>query len=108
MPDAGDQTSERAQRRAARAVVARYHEEQLLLLLGRVRKGFARMDAGEIDAFELDELIHRYQRSAQKLWWFCGQTGSGWLTAARTLEYLRESGEPAPDWWQAGEPRRRR
>jgi hypothetical protein len=41
----------------------RYHEQQLGLLLEGVREGFARMDAGEIDAFELDELIHRYQRS---------------------------------------------
>jgi hypothetical protein len=106
--DGADQTSERAQRRAARQVVAAYHEEQLLLLLERVREGFARMDAGEIDAFDLDELIHRYKRSAQKLWSFCGQTGSDWLTTARTLEYWREHGEPAPDWWAAGEPRRRR
>ncbi len=108
MPEEGDQTSERAQRRAARQVVARYHEDQLLLLLERVREGFTRMDAGEIDAFDLDELIHRYKRSAQKLWSFCGQTGSQWLTTARTLEYWRERGEAAPDWWAAGEPRHHR
>jgi hypothetical protein len=108
VPDGGDQTSEHAQRRAARELIGRYHEEQLGLLLGRVREGFVRMDAGEIDAFELDDLIHRYKRSAQKLWSFCGQSGSDWLTAARTLEYLRERGEAAPDWWEAGEPRRRR
>ena len=57
MLDGSDQTSERAQRRAAREVIGRYHEEQLGLLLERVREGFARMDAGEIDAFELDDLI---------------------------------------------------
>jgi hypothetical protein len=90
VPEEADQTGERAQRRAARQVVGQYHEEQLLLLLERVRDGFTRMDAGEIDAFELDELIHRYKRSAQKLWSFCGQTGSQTLTTARTLEYWRE------------------
>lgn len=89
-------------------MIAGYHEEQLRLLLERVRDGFERFDAGEIDAFALDELIHRYQRSARELWKFCGQSGSGWLTAARTLEYLREHGEELPDWWAAGEPRRRR
>lgn len=108
MPDRGDQASEREQRRAARKVTASYHEEQLRLLLERVREGFVRMDAGEIDAFELDELIHRYKRSAQKLWSFCGQTGAQWLTAARTLEYWREHGQAAADWWAAGEPRSRR
>jgi hypothetical protein len=99
---------ERAQRRAARETIGRYHEEQLRLLLERLREGFARLDAGEIDAFELDELIHRYKRSSRELWKFCGQSGSGWLTAARTLEYLREQGEELPDWWAAGEPRARR
>lgn len=98
---------ERAQRRAARETIARYHEEQLLLLLERVRDGFARLDAGEIDAFDLDDLIHRYKRSARELWKFCGQTGSDVLSAARTLEYWREQGEEPADWWEAGEPRRR-
>jgi hypothetical protein len=102
------QSGERAQRRAARETIAKYHEEQLLLLLGRVRDGFARLDAGEIDAFDLDDLIHRYQRSARELWKFCGQSGSGWLLAARTLEFLRDQGEDPPDWWAAGELRRRR
>ena len=108
MPDGGDRTSEREQRRAAREVIARYHAEQLRLLLERVREGFGQMDAGGIDPFELDDLIHRYKRSAQKLWSFCGQTGSQWLTAARTLEYWREHGEAAPDWWAASEPHLRR
>ena len=72
-----------------------------------VRDGFERLDAGEIDAFKLDELINRYKRSARELWKFCGQTGSGWVRAVRTLEFWREQGEELPDWWEAGEPRRR-
>jgi hypothetical protein len=46
--DSGDQrdVSGRAQRRAARQTIAAYHEEQLGLLLERVRAGFARSDAG--------------------------------------------------------------
>src|SRR5271166_7172993 len=70
--------AERAGRQKARALIADYHEQQLLALLEHVRGGFTRLDCGEIDAFELDELIHRYKRSARELWKFCGQTGSDW------------------------------
>jgi uncharacterized protein YbgA (DUF1722 family) len=98
-----DQRSERAERRPARQRIGAYHEQQLLLLLDHVRQGFARLDAGEIDAFELDDLIHRYKRSTRELWKFCGQSGSGVLVAARTMEYLEERGEALPDWWAAGE-----
>lgn len=100
-------TSDRAKRRAARQTIGAYHEAQLRLLLDRVRDGFGRLDAGEIDAFELDEQIHRYQRSARELWNFCGQTGSDWIRGVRMLDFWQEQGE-LPDWWEAGEPRRRR
>ena len=99
---------DKAERRAARDAIASYHEQQLRELLEHVRAGFAQLDAGEIDAFDLDELIHRYKRSARELWKFCGQTGSQVASAWRTLEYWREHGEQPPDWWQAGEPRRQR
>ena len=101
-----DLAGERARRRVARETMAAYHEEQLLLLLERVRDGFRRLDAGEIDAFELDDLIHRYKRSARELWKLCSSSGSGWERAAGNLKYLREQGEELPDWWAAGEPRR--
>jgi hypothetical protein len=99
-------TGERARRRAARELIGAYHEEQLRGLLEHVRDGFTRLDGGEIDAFALDELIHRYKRSARELWKFCGSSGSGWERAARTLAFLRGNGEE-PDWWSAGESHRR-
>lgn len=102
-----EQVGKKARRRAAGKTIAAYHEQQLGLLLEHVREGFARMDAGEIDSFELDELIHRYKRSARELWTFCGQTGSDWVRAVGILEMLGEQGEEPPDWWAAGEPRRR-
>jgi hypothetical protein len=105
--DSDARTSERSRRRAARELIGTYHEEQLRALLEHVREGFERLDAGEIDPFELDDLIHHYKRSARQLWMFCGSTGSQWERAARTLEYLRDSDEE-PDWWQAGAPRDRR
>jgi hypothetical protein len=100
-------SEERARRREARALIGAYHEEQLLGELEHVRDGFALLDAREIDAFELDDLIHRYKRAARELWKFCGQSGAAWERAAGMLAWLREVGEE-PDWWQASEPRQRR
>jgi hypothetical protein len=97
----GDRAGERARRRAARKIIAAYHDKQLRGLLERVRDGFVRLDAGEIDAFDLDDLIHHYKCSARELWKFCGSSGSEWERAASTLAYWREQGDE-PDWWQAG------
>jgi hypothetical protein len=105
-PDESSRREERTRRRKARELIGAYHEQQLLTLLEHVRDGFARLDAGEIDAFELDDLIHRYKRSARELWKFCGQSGAAWERAVSMLALLREEGDE-PDWWQAGEPRRR-
>jgi hypothetical protein len=95
--------SEKARRRAAGELVGDHHERELRALLEHVRDGFARLDAGELDAFELDDLIHRYTRSAHELWKFCSLGES----AAWAIENARERGEEI-DWWAAGEPRRRR
>ena len=110
MTGAGDEPfrrAEKAERRAARELIATYHQTQLRALLDHVRAGFVQFDAGEIDEFELDGLIHHYKRSAAELWKFCGSTGGQWLQAARTLSYLHERGEE-PDWWDAGASRRDR
>jgi hypothetical protein len=97
----------KAERRAARAAVATYHETELGMLIERVRDGIARYDAGAINAFELDDLIHCYKRATQKLWSFCTGSGGQVEMAARTLEWLREQGE-LPDWWDEAAPRRSR
>lgn len=94
----------KAERRAARQAVGAYHEEELGKLFEHVRDGLAGYDAGEIDAFDLDDLIHHYKRAAQKLWSFC--TGSAEQVAGM-LAWMREQGEET-DWWKVGEPRRRR
>jgi PAS domain-containing protein len=106
-PTSRGRENERARRREARELVAAYHDEQLRALLERVRDGFARLDAGEIDAFDLDDLIHHYKRAARELWKFCGSSGSEWERAARSLAFWREQGEE-PEWWEAGAPRHRR
>jgi hypothetical protein len=96
----------KAQRRADREAVGGYHEAQLAKLLERVRDGFARWDAEEIDAFELDELIHHYKRAAQKLWSACVGGGAHAERMARLLEWQAAEGEET-DWWEVGAPRRR-
>jgi hypothetical protein len=97
----------KAERLADRTLVATYHEARLADLLERVRHGSDRSEAGEIDAFELDEVIHHYKRAARELWKRCAVSGSQVSFVARTLERWQAEGE-MPDWWEAGAARRRR
>ena len=96
----------KAQRRADREAVGAYHEAQLAKLLERVRDGFERYDAGTIDAFELDDVIHHYKRAAQKLWSTCVGGGAQAERMARALEWQAARGEET-DWWDLAAPRRR-
>jgi len=103
----GQSGPSKAERGAARAAVGAYHEGELARLLEYVREGLERYDAGEIDAFEFDELIHHYKRATQKLWSFCVGGGAHVYSTARTLEWLREQGE-LPNWWEQATSRRAR
>jgi hypothetical protein len=94
----GPPRSSKAERRAARDKVTAYHEAQLAKLLANVRAGFDAYEAGRIDAFELDDVIHHYQRAAKKLYNFCVGSGGQVEVTARTLEWL-ESERNEPDWW---------
>ena len=102
---AGDREADKAARQAARELIAAYHQAELRALLERVRTGFDQLDAGTIDEFELDDLIHHYKRAANELWKFCGSSGGQWLQAASALAYRQEQGDE-PDWWTIGAPRR--
>lgn len=98
----------KAERQADVALVVSYHEARLAELLERVRAGFDLYDSGELDAFELDELIHRYKKAARELWKFCGDiTGRNAHFIARTLEEMQKR-EETVDWWERGNPERRR
>jgi hypothetical protein len=96
--DAQGVSGDKAKRRQAQVVVGEYHQQQLRILLEHVRDGFAHLDAGAIDEFELDDLIHRYKRAAKHLWLFCGSTGAHMLHAAGAIEAMRARGEDR-DWW---------
>jgi hypothetical protein len=95
----------KADRRRSHELINTYHQEQLRLLLERVRDGFAQLDAGVIDEFDLDEIVHHYKKAAAELWKFCGSSGGQWEHAAHALGYLRQRGEE-PDWWDRVASRR--
>ncbi len=75
-------------------------------LIDHVREALRCYDAGEINPFEFDEVVHRYKRSVRELWKFCVGSGSDILRASRMLDYWAAEGE-LPDWWEAGAPRER-
>ncbi len=85
-------------------MITSYHEAQLGKLLEHVERGFERYRAGEINAFELDDLIHHYKRAARELWKFCGDLrGSAARSTARALRQMAEAAEEI-DWWTRGQP----
>ena len=90
----------KSDRRAAREAVATYHEARLAELLLRVGEGVDRFRAGELDAFDTDQIIFQYSRAAKELWKFCNL--SNVLSTSRLVD------ESAPvDWWEQGAPKRR-
>lgn len=91
---------DKAERRAARGRIAAYHEEQLARLVEHVADAVDRHRAGELDAFDVDEVIFQYSRAAKELWKFCNLTDVA--IAARVL-----ADDPPTDWWERGKPRRR-
>ena len=99
----------KAERKAARGTaqerVGRYHEQELGLLVDRLREALRRLDAGEIDVFELDDVVHHYKRAAQKLWSYCVGRGNP-ESMARALEWAEEH-DDRPDWWALAAPRQR-
>ena len=92
--------SSKSERRAARETVVKYHEARLADLVQRVGTAVDRFRTGDIDAFEVDQIVFQYSRAAKELWKFC-HLGDVELAA-------RSIGDDSPiDWWERGEPRRR-
>jgi hypothetical protein len=93
----------KAERRAARELVATYHETCLGELVARVADAIDRYRAGELDAFEADQVIHRYHQAARKLWSYCQVSGANVQVTAYAIAHMRERDEMI-DWWQAAAP----
>ena len=91
----------KAERLAARAVVAAYYEARLADLIEHVADEVDRYRAGEVDSYAVDETIHHYHRAGQELWKFCwsGGIGANIEIVARTLEQLADDGEIV-NWWE--------
>jgi hypothetical protein len=87
-------------RQAAREAVAKYHEIQLAALVERVGSAIDRFRDGQMDAFDVDQVLFHYSRAAKELWKFCN-LGDTELAA----NIMRE--RPAVDWWQRGAPMKR-
>ncbi|MBF6302672.1 hypothetical protein IU459_34835 [Nocardia amamiensis] len=98
MTNSGEGTP-KARRRAAREVVAAYHEARLVELIGHVEQALGGFRAGELDAFEVDAVIHRYHRAAQRLWTFCEQSGAQVESTAALIGRMTGEGKTL-DWWQ--------
>ena len=93
--------SSKSERRAARSVVADYHNAQLGDLVNRVGDAIDRYRAGGLDAFEVDRVLFQYSRAAKELWIFCNH-----LPVEVAAAMIRE--QPPSDWWERGAPRERR
>ena len=80
--------------------MVKYHENQLAALQERVGAALDRFRAGELDAFEVDQVLFQYSRAAKELWKFCN---FGEPELAKDL--VRK--HPVIDWWERGAPRQR-
>jgi hypothetical protein len=93
--------SGKSERRAARSVVADYHHAQLGELLARVGEAVDRYyRAGELDAFDVDQVLFQYFRAAKELWKFCN-----FVQVEVAAAMIRE--QPPRDWWERAAPRKR-
>ena len=91
--------STKSERQAAREVVAAYHEVRLAELIRHVGEAVDRFRAGELDAFETDQVVFQYSRAAKELWKFCNLTDV--VVTAEVID------ERAPvDWWKRGARKR--
>ena len=80
-------------------MVADYHRGQLGGLVARVGEAVDRYRAGELDAFDVDQVLFQYSRAAKELWKFCNS-----LQVEVAAAMIRD--QPPGDWWERGAPRR--
>ena len=93
--------SQKSDRRQAPEAVAAYHEATLAELLSHVAEAIDRFRSGELEAFDVDDVLFQYSRAAKELWKFCN-IGNVQVT----VDHLHEG--PPIDWWERGAPKRAR
>jgi len=90
----------KSERQAARDLVASYHEAQQADLVARVGEAIDRYRAGELNAFDVDQVLFQYSRAAKELWKFCNLASVD-VAAAMIPD------DPAINWWEVGAPKSR-
>jgi hypothetical protein len=90
----------KSDRQAAREAVAAFHEAQLTGLVQHVGAAVDRFRTGQMDAFEVDQVLFQYARAAKELWKFCN-LGDPELIAGLVRD------RPSVDWWELGAPKER-
>ena len=70
-----------------------YHEAKLAELLAHVAEAIDRFRSGELEVFDVDEVLFQYSRAAKELWKFCN-IGNVQVTAGQLHE------GPPIDWWE--------
>ena len=101
--------STKAGRHAARDRASACHQEQPAELLSHVTAAIDRYRAAEIDAYAMEETIHRYHRAAAGLWKFCFARGGG--SHAEHIAGLPDgmpAGAETIDWREHATPQPRR
>lgn len=96
----------KAERRAVRQRIGAYHAAELAGLLAHLRSAFDEYEAGRIDPFGLDDIIHDCHRAAQKLYDLCVGSSADADRALRTLEWLHSEGNDLALWEEATSDRR--
>lgn len=92
--------SRKSERQEAREAVSAYHEAALAALVAHVADAIDSFRGGELDAFEVDQVLFQYSRAAKELWKFCNMTD-----IEMTARLLRE--RSTIDWWERGAFKRR-
>lgn len=70
IPSLQSQKLSKAERKAARERIEKYHQKKLVELQKVVYDKFEEFYQGQIDAFELDYVIHIYHKQSQELFSF--------------------------------------
>jgi hypothetical protein len=92
--------SRKSARQQARETVAGYHLVSLADLVAHVADAVDRFRDGEIDAFDVDQVLFQYSRAAKELWKFCNM-----VDVEMTAHEVR--GGLSIDWWERAAPRPR-
>ena len=102
-----DRAGHHTRRRAAREAIAAYHQARLDELVTRVAAAVDGWREGSQDAYDVDEILHHYQRAARELWKFCWGTGGGHVELVADQIHRLADNHEVIDWWERGAPHRR-